>query len=149
MAKTTKTKRPENIAKFQNSNIIKASTKVVKPTGKAASIQKKKTTATKTTAPKTVSTAKKAQPLSISISATIDPVRFGSIGENAYLYLKEGVENLVSEVQVTIAAKELAKKNALKVLQDFEDLPNTCTMSEIRVRLNVVVGALIDVFNAM
>lgn len=141
MAKTTKSKRPDNVARFQTVG-IKAPVKPTKSTKSATSSSTKTKKLTPQKRPVQV-------PLAASVSSSIDPVRFGSVGENAYIYLREGVENLVDELQVSIAAKELAKKNALKVLEEFEDLPSTCTMSEIRIRLNTVVGALIDVFHAM
>ena len=65
------------------------------------------------------------------------------------LYLKEGTEKLISELQVAIATKETAKKSALKVLQSFSDLPVTSTMSEIRERVNTVVSALQNVFETL
>lgn len=82
-------------------------------------------------------------------AGTTAAVRFGSVGENAMIYLKEGVENKISELQLAIATKEESKKAALEALEDLEDLQSDCSMSDIRQRLNAVVGSLQDLFNVL
>ncbi len=130
MAKTTRTKRVTPLKRKESST----PKTTVKPTGLKSS-SKKKTVAIKV-------------PLAADMTSAV-PVRFGSVGENAMLYLQEGVDTLISEVQVAIATKEAAKKNALKAVNELADLPVTSTMSEIRERMNGIVGVLKDVLAVM
>ena len=139
MAKTTKTKRPANLARFQSPSLSSSP-----KTAKAAV----KSTSTSTTKTKKLASLKRTN-TPLSVSNTTDPVKFGKIGENSYIYLKEGVEKLVSDLQVSIVAKDEQKKAALESLRELEDLPSDCTMSDIRKRLNTTVSSLIDLFNAM
>ena len=138
MTKTTKSTRPTNLARFSAPS-VRSSPKVAK---------KKSTTTSLPTKTKRLKPVKRV-PLGAAITSTVDPVRFGSVSENSMLYLREGTEKLISELQVAIATKESAKKSALEVLQSFSDLPVTSTMSEIRERVNTVVSALQNVFEAL
>lgn len=138
MTRTTKSTRPANLAQFATLS-AKTAPKIA-PKKLAASSS---TTKTKRLKPM------KRTPLATAVTTSIEAVRFGSVSENAMLYLKEGTENLINELQVAIAAKEMLKKNALKTLQTFQELPVNSTMSEIRERLNVVVVALQNVFEVL
>lgn len=125
MAKTSRTKRVTPLKRKESST----PKTIVKPSSLKVSARKK-------------------IPLAADVTTAV-PVRFGSVGENAMLYLQEGVDTLISEVQVAIATKEAAKKEALKAVNEFIDLPVTSTMSEIRERMNGIVGVLKDVVAVM
>lgn len=84
-----------------------------------------------------------------SSNQTVTAVRFGDIGENSLIYLKEGVESKVDEVKDLFLQKESIKKTALSTISDLNDLPVTCTTNNIRERLNVVVTTLQNVFEAL
>lgn len=92
-------------------------------------------------------TATKKKPLTVADATSA--IRFGSVGENSMIYLKEGVDKLVDDLQIDIATKEAAKKTALSAVEGLLELPVTSTMSEIRERLNTVVVSLQNVFAAL
>lgn len=70
-------------------------------------------------------------------SPVVDPVRFGSLSENAYIYTKEGVDEKFNKIKSAL--------EPLNELMDLCDLDDGCTMYDIRQTMQTIVQALVDI----
>ena len=138
MPKTTRTKRlvrPVKIGSKKSAPVVPTKTSKIKDvSSKAAAVA---------TAPK------KTPILAQGVVTTKDPVRFGSVSENAKIYLQEGVEALIADAQLEIAKHESDKKAILNQIAVMSDLPEASTMSEIRERQNTIIGIVKDLVAIM